>query len=131
MSDVTELESSEALGFSGSVTFPVDGVKAGAGRSFDFSSTTKSSTSVLLIVFNWERRGLAKRVGDAQLSTAAKAALASNRESFRDKYGDYFVYQLSHMIKFTAVWYEAFQEIRIPSLNSSVTGSAPLRTHPQ
>ena len=60
--DVSELESNDAIGFSGSVTFPVDGLKVGAKNSFDFSNSSKSSTSVLFIVFDRERNGNSKRV---------------------------------------------------------------------
>lgn len=102
--DASELESNDAIGFSGSVTFPADGLKVGAKRSFDFSRSTKSSTSVMFIIFDWERVGNTKRIDGAKLSASALSALKSNKEGFRKKFGDYFVYQLSHKIKFTAVW---------------------------
>jgi hypothetical protein len=104
MSDMTDLQSSQAIGFSGSVTFPVDGVKVGVKRTFDFSNSSKSSTSVLLIVLNWERRGTAKRVASgAKLSSDAMTNISNG--TFRSKYGDFFVYQTSSYVKFTAVWY--------------------------
>jgi hypothetical protein len=104
MADMSELEGSQALGFSGSVTFPVDVVKVGAKRTLDFSNSTKSSNSVLLIVLDWERLGSAKRVSpDAMLRNDASAMLTDQVPDFRHKYGDYFVYQISYQVKFTAV----------------------------
>lgn len=106
MADMTELQSSQALGFAGSVTFPDDGVKVGGKKTLDFSNSDTSSTSVLLIVLDWERCGSAKRVGsDAKLSADAKAVLSDDKTKFRNNFGDFFVYQLLYMIKFTAVWY--------------------------
>ena len=102
--DVSELESNDAIGFSGSVTFPVDGLKVGAKNSFDFSNSSKSSTLVLFIVFDWERNGNSKRVDGTKLSADALTTLKNNKDKFRKKFGDYFVYQLSHRIKFTAIW---------------------------
>ena len=63
---MTELESSEAFGFSGSITFLADGMKVGANGSFDFSNASKSSTSLLLIVWDWERLGEATRIQRAE-----------------------------------------------------------------
>ncbi|KAJ7756162.1 hypothetical protein B0H16DRAFT_1689906 [Mycena metata] len=100
-SDVSDLESSQGLGFSGSVTFPADAVNVGVKRTFDFSNSTKSSMSVLLIILSWEKRGTAKRVSsDAKLSGDAKTDISNG--TFRSKYGDFFVYQVSSFVKFTA-----------------------------
>lgn len=104
MNDVTELENSDAFGFSSSLTFPADGVKVGAKRTFDFTSTSKSSSSIMLIVFNWERHGQAKGVRNAKLSAKASQTLNHDGRHFRDHYGDYFVSQISYTTKFTPVW---------------------------
>lgn len=104
MQDATALEDSTALGFASSITFPVDGVKISAKRSFDFTSTNQSSVSTVLIVFDWQRKGMAKQLSGAKLSGEAAQALKDSRDTFRNKYGDYYVHQINHMLKFTAVW---------------------------
>ncbi|KAJ7204171.1 hypothetical protein GGX14DRAFT_647747 [Mycena pura] len=121
MSDVTELRSS--IGFSGSVTFPVDGIAVGVKPTLNFRNSTKSPTSVVLIVLNWERRGTAKRVAsNAKLSSDAKTDISNG--TFRSKYGDFFVYQISSYVKFTAVWKCTSENTsNITSFSQGISGS--------
>jgi hypothetical protein len=56
-------------------------------------------------MLNWERRASAERVGSAKLSSQAQTSLQSSEEEFRNKYGDFFVYQVLSIAKFTVVWY--------------------------
>ena len=102
--NVSDLESNDAIGLSSSVTFPTNGMKVGQKRSSNSSASEKMSTSVSFIILDWERVGGTKRISGAKLSPSALCVLQNNRDDFRRKFGDYFVYQISHRVKFRAVW---------------------------
>lgn len=108
LSDATELENTSALGSSGSLTFPAEGVNVGAKRAFDFTSSDKTNTSVILIIFDWERRGESEQLSKGRLSDNALKDLARDKDGFRTRYGDYFIYQISYLAKFTAIWCVSF-----------------------
>jgi hypothetical protein len=105
--DSRDIESSVALGTSSSITAPIDGVTFGAKRSFEFSSSAKSSVLSLFILLSWEHQGQSKRITSdtEKLSDEATIALKGNKETFRDKFGDYYVNEIAYKSKFFAIWY--------------------------
>lgn len=103
--NVAELESSVLSQASSSVTFPAGGSGAHAKSAFDFSSSNKSSTSVMFILLDWEHSAHIQRIAGAKLSEDAQKKLESDPVGFRESYGDYFVYDILYKTKFTAVWY--------------------------
>lgn len=102
-----DLQRKEVIGFSGSITFPTGDTKP----AFDFTESSESSVSVLLIIFNWECDGGHMRVRSAKLNKQARHVLEKmnhddmNGSKFRKEYGDYYLHEISYKIKFTAVWY--------------------------
>lgn len=105
-SDVRELSNSRELGYNVSITAPVEGIAVSANHGIDFSSSTVQSASTLLIIVNWELSD-DMRVMDldtVELSDDAKKALASDSSTWRDKYGDYFVFGYGGSRRFSAVW---------------------------
>lgn len=111
--DVRTDESSTALGFSSSITFPVDGLNVSSKQGVDFSSTSKSEGATVLYVLEWQRVGKSERLksDDAKLKKAASDMLATSPKKFGRVYGDYFVYSITTKAKFLAVWYVAYKLI--------------------
>ncbi|KIY53455.1 hypothetical protein FISHEDRAFT_55189 [Fistulina hepatica ATCC 64428] len=101
-----QVEAELAASSSSSVTFPVSAMTAGVNGTFDFPNTSSSTSAVCVIMLDWQRFGMAERILDssARLSSEACAALRDNPESFRLEYGDYFVHEITHMAKFSAIW---------------------------
>jgi len=105
-SDVRELSNSRELGYKASITAPVEGIAVSANRGIDFSSSEMQSASTLLIIVNWELSDevMLINLNTVELSDPAKTALKSNPSTWRDTYGDYFVYGYGGSRRFSAVW---------------------------
>ena len=105
-SDVRELSNSRELGYKASITAPVEGIAVSANRGIDFSSSNVQSASTLLIVMSWELSDdiLLMDLNNVKLSDDATKALTSNSSTWRDTYGDYFVYGYGGSRRFSAVW---------------------------
>jgi hypothetical protein len=105
-SDVRELSNSRELGFKASITAPVEGIAVSANHGIDFSSSNVQSASTLLIILYWELSGevVLMDLNAVELSDDAKTALTSDSSTWRNKYGDYFVYGYGGSKRFSAVW---------------------------
>ena len=105
-SDVRELCNSRELGYSASITAPVEGVEVAANNGIDFSSSTTESASTLIIILNWELSDetIVMDVSNLAFSQAAKQALQKDSKTWRDTFGDYFLYGYGGTKRFTAVW---------------------------
>ena len=101
--DVRELQNKTEIGFQASIAAPVDGVTAKGSLGFDYSNQTSSTTHTLFMCLIWEKKGESTGLKkDLTFTDAAQAAAEDG--SFRRKYGDYFVYEISSQMKLTAVW---------------------------
>lgn len=127
VNDVTELAESSAFGFSSSITFPLDDAEISVKGAFDFTSSTESSVSVTFIFLDWERHGQSKKINHPKLNDTASAGLP-NDPTFRQKYGDYFVDQISYTTKFTAIWYGFDNIVYTCTYLCVELGSAPLKS---
>ncbi|KAH9033458.1 hypothetical protein EDB84DRAFT_1488640 [Lactarius hengduanensis] len=85
--DLRELNVSEAFSTNGAITF--------AGGDIEAS---------VLIVLRCEKRGPSMRIGNGAKLTEAAKSLINNFPVFRERYGDYYVHEISREARFTAVW---------------------------
>ncbi|KIK58433.1 hypothetical protein GYMLUDRAFT_86282 [Collybiopsis luxurians FD-317 M1] len=104
--NIREIEIKNAIGYSSSITFPVDGLEVSSKQGIDFTENDESEGTSILYVLNWERVGPTKKLkdGSAKLKEDAQKLIQHSPGLFRDHYGDYFVERISTRAKFTAVW---------------------------
>ncbi|KAI9433002.1 hypothetical protein H4582DRAFT_1022923 [Lactarius indigo] len=102
--NLRELDVSEVFSSNGSITFAGGNVKASVDTGFDFSQSRASTGYSMLIVLQCEKRGHSTRISNgAKLKDVAKS-LIKNPPAFRKQFGDYYVHEISHEARFTAVW---------------------------
>ncbi|KAH9041688.1 hypothetical protein EDB85DRAFT_2271895 [Lactarius pseudohatsudake] len=102
--NLRELNVSEAFSTNGAITFAGGDIEGSVNTAFDFSQSHASTRHSILIVLRCERHGHATRIGNgAKLAEAAKS-LINKPSVFRERFGDYYVHEISHEARFTAVW---------------------------
>ncbi|KAH9168876.1 hypothetical protein EDB89DRAFT_1561629 [Lactarius sanguifluus] len=102
--NLRELNVSEAFSTNGAITFAGGNIEGSVNTAFDFSQSHASTGYSILIVLRCEKHGLATRIGSgAKLAEAAKS-LINNPSVFRERFGDYYVHEISYEARFTAVW---------------------------
>ncbi|KAI9430538.1 hypothetical protein H4582DRAFT_1443394 [Lactarius indigo] len=99
-----ELDVSEVFSRNGSITFAGGDVEASVNTVFDFSHSHASTGYSILIVLQCEKRGLSTRIGNGAKLTEVAKSLINNPPVFRERYGDYYVHEISREARFTAVW---------------------------
>ncbi|KAH9063927.1 hypothetical protein EDB87DRAFT_80792 [Lactarius vividus] len=102
--NLRELNVSEAFGANGAITFAGGDVKGSVNTAFDFSQSHASTGHSILIVLRCEKHGLSTRIGDSVKLTEVAKSLINNPSMFRERYGDYYVHEISRVARFTAVW---------------------------
>ncbi|KAH9041716.1 hypothetical protein EDB85DRAFT_1374944 [Lactarius pseudohatsudake] len=102
--DLRELNVSEAFSTNGAITFAGGDIEAGVNTAFDFSHSRTSTGHSALIVLRCEKRGPSMRIGNGAKLTEAAKSLINNFPVFRERYGDYYVHEISREARFTAVW---------------------------
>ncbi|KAH8990356.1 hypothetical protein EDB92DRAFT_2104120 [Lactarius akahatsu] len=105
--DLRELNVSEAFSTSGAITFAGGNIEGSVNTAFDLSQSHASTGRSILIVLRCEKHGLATRIGSVAKLTEAAKSLINNPSVFRERFGDYYVHEISHEARFTAVCVDA------------------------
>ncbi|KAH9062818.1 hypothetical protein EDB87DRAFT_266722 [Lactarius vividus] len=102
--NLRELNVSEAFSANAAITFAGGDVEAGVNTAFDFSHSRTSTGHSILIALRCEKRGPSMRIGNGAKLTEAAKSWVGNPPVFRERYGDYYVHEISREARFTAVW---------------------------
>ncbi|KAH9002388.1 hypothetical protein EDB86DRAFT_2827347 [Lactarius hatsudake] len=102
--NLRELNVREAFNNNGSITFAGGDVKGSVTKAFDFSHSHASTGYSILIILHCEKRGPSMRIGKGAKLTKDAKDLINNPHVFRERYGDYYVHEISREARFTAVW---------------------------
>lgn len=88
-----------------SFAVPIQGLDLGLKSGFDFFDEHSSNMECTLIILTWERNFKSKRLADgAAFSEEACKLLNESPETFRDHYGDYFVFEIFCKARLVAMW---------------------------
>ncbi|KAH9003101.1 hypothetical protein EDB86DRAFT_126262 [Lactarius hatsudake] len=102
--NLRELNVSEAFSTSGAITFAGGDVEASVKTAFDFSHSHASTGHSILIVLRCEKRGPSMRIGNGAKLVEEAKSLINTPSVFRERFGDYYVHEISNEARFTAVW---------------------------
>ncbi|KLO18070.1 hypothetical protein SCHPADRAFT_886518 [Schizopora paradoxa] len=88
-----------------SFAVPLHGLDLSLKSGFDFFDENTSNMECTLIILTWERNFKSKRLAEgAKFSEEACKLLNESPETFRDHYGDYFVYEIFCKARIVAMW---------------------------
>ncbi|KAH9030163.1 hypothetical protein EDB85DRAFT_1458217 [Lactarius pseudohatsudake] len=127
--NLRELKVREAFKNNGSITFAGGDVEASVNKAFDFSHSRASTGYSILVVLHCEKRGPSMRIGKGAKLTEGAKALVNNPQVFRERYGDYYVHEISREARFTVVWKCSSQsESTLVNFKNSISGNVGVDT---